>query len=100
MVLERKCTPRPYLRKLSHAHSGNQQAFWNDTFAADPAECENVWIRANQFINLDHMNGADGCELDEFMSHKFLGESARACHDCAQSADCLLTYLCVHRDPW
>lgn len=46
-------------------------AFWNDTFAADTAACEAVWLRTNEFVKLD-IRKDEGFELDEFLSHKFL----------------------------
>ena len=68
-------------------------AFWHDTFKASPEETEIVWVRCHEFENLDtrkadglvvlavHLhclwvNSRDGMrrfELDEFLSHKFLG---------------------------
>ena len=34
-------------------------------------EAENIWKIAHKFIELDPKKG-DGCELDEFLAHKFL----------------------------
>jgi len=50
------------------------QAKWylNGFWGAAEKEAENIWKFAQKFIELDQKHGKAGCELDEFLSHKFL----------------------------
>lgn len=48
---------------------GQSAGFWQ---AGMEAEAENVWTWCASFNELDSKKKADGSELDEFQSHKFL----------------------------
>jgi len=50
------------------------QAKWylNGFWGAAEKEAENIWKFAHKFIELDEKNRKNGCELDEFLAHKFL----------------------------
>jgi len=43
-------------------------AYWHDV----ENETELIWDWTHQFITLDHEQGKEGCDLDEFNAHRFL----------------------------
>jgi len=48
------------------------KAFLNAYWGEYQSEVENVWDWTHQFIALDHENGKEGHDLDEFNAHRFL----------------------------
>jgi len=48
------------------------KAFMNAYWFAVSNEVENIWNWTHQFIVLDHDNGKEGCDLDEFNAHRFM----------------------------
>jgi len=48
------------------------KAFLNAYWGELSDEGEPIWGYAHQFIALDHENGKQGCDLDEFNAHRFL----------------------------
>jgi len=48
------------------------KSFLNAYWGEYQGETENVWDWTHQFIELDHQNGKEGCDLDEFGAHRFL----------------------------
>jgi len=43
-------------------------AYWDEV----NNDRESLWDQTNQFIELDHESGKEGCDLDEFNAHRFL----------------------------
>jgi len=53
-------------------YSEQSKAFLNAYWNEYQGDCEQVWTWTHQFIALDHENGKEGHDLDEFNAHRFL----------------------------
>jgi len=56
-------------KKYSEQAQAFMNAYWDDDMSS---QAEQIWDWTHQFIDLDHENGKDGVDLDEFNAHRFL----------------------------
>jgi len=61
-----------FLNFTSKKYSDQAIAFLNAYWEDVNQDREQIWEQTHQFIELDHENGKEGVDLDEFNAHRFL----------------------------
>lgn len=62
-----------YFKQVVSKKWSDQAVFWLNAYWPEHGkDAEKVWGYVQLFIKLDSAKGKDGCDLDEFWSHKFL----------------------------
>lgn len=65
-------TTQKFRRYTCKNHTLQAKAFLNAYWEENQGDAEELWNLVHKFMEQDHENGKEGCDLDEFKAHVFL----------------------------